>query len=111
MGATAAISDTTRLSERTAAMALDTQEITGSSSSDSRGGPVLYHGTSGKPQTVYANYLRMEKEKDVSVYEYDVRFSPMIDSKRERHNLLDQHLDKIGNVRVRTGSVFLVELY
>ena len=38
-----------------------------------------------------ANYIRLELAEDRGMWEYEVRFAPPVDSKDERHKLIQQH--------------------
>lgn len=46
-----------------------------------------------------ANYIRLEMEKDRGVFEYEVKFQPPVDSKDERHRLINQQKELIGPVK------------
>ena len=53
--------------------------------------PVVMKGTAGTAVKLGTNYIRLELAEDRGMWEYEVKFSPSIDSKDERHKLLNQH--------------------
>ena len=53
--------------------------------------PVVMKGTAGTAVKLRTNYIRLELAEERSMWEYEVKFSPSIDSKDERHKLLQQH--------------------
>ena len=53
--------------------------------------PVVRKGTAGAAIKLSANYIRLELAEDRSMWEYKVRFAPPVDSKDERHKLIQQH--------------------
>jgi len=66
--------------------------------------PELYRGSQGKPINLSANYLKLIVEEGKGVFEYEVRFSPNIDSRDQRFRLVGQQRDVIGGVKVFDGS-------
>lgn len=70
-------------------------------------GPTTFRGKSGKPLKVTSNYLRLEAQPNTGVYEYEVRFDPMIDMRNERFRLMKQIEPVIGNTKTFDG----VKLY
>ena len=48
-----------------------------------------------------ANFLRLDIEEGRCIYEYNVKFSPAVDSMRERENLIHQLKDVLGERKER----------
>ena len=48
-------------------------------------------GSAGTTVKLGTNYIRLELAQDKGMWEYEVKFSPSVDSKDERHKLLQQH--------------------
>ena len=66
--------------------------------------PVLRHGTEGRPIEMTANYVRMRLKPDRSgVHEYEVRFDPIVDSRKERFRCLRLNEDTLGSTRTFDG--------
>lgn len=66
---------------------------------EERGGdPVVRKGTAGKTVklTVTANYVRLEVEGEMGMYEYEIRFDPLVDSRDERFKLVGQQRELLG---------------
>ena len=53
--------------------------------------PVVMKGSAGTTVKLGTNYIRLELAQDKGMWEYEVKFSPAVDSKDERHKLLQQH--------------------
>ena len=53
--------------------------------------PVVMKGSAGTTAKLSTNYIRLELAQDKGMWEYEVRFGPPIDSKDERHKLVNQH--------------------
>ena len=53
--------------------------------------PVVMKGSAGTTVKLGTNYIRLELAQDKGMWEYEVKFSPSVDSKDERHKLLQQH--------------------
>ena len=53
--------------------------------------PVVMKGSAGTTAKLGTNYIRLELAQDMGMWEYEVKFSPSVDSKDERHKLLQQH--------------------
>ena len=64
------------------------------------GDPVVRKGTAGKTVKLTANYVRLEVEGERGMYEYEVRFEPLVDSRDERFKLVGQQreLDPQGHL-------------
>lgn len=69
--------------------------------------PVRKVGTKGRPVNAVCNYIRLQSDPNKGVFEYEVRFSPNIDSRNIRMRLLNEHRDKFGGVKTFDG----VQLY
>lgn len=66
--------------------------------------PVIRHGTEGKPVEMTANYVRMRLKADKSgVHEYEVRFDPIVDSRKERFRCLRSNEAVLGSTRTFDG--------
>ena len=63
-------------------------------------GPQFYRGNHGKPVKLSANYLKLVVEEDKGVFEYEVRFSPLVDNRDQRFRLVNQQRESIGSVKV-----------
>ena len=53
--------------------------------------PVVMKGSAGTTSKLGTNYIRLELAQGKDMWEYEVKFSPSVDSKDERHKLLQQH--------------------
>lgn len=62
---------------------------------------------SGTPVQLMTNYIRIACDPDRGIYEYEVRFSPEVDSKAARSRYIWQHASVIGNAKTFDG----VKLY
>ena len=72
--------------------------------------PVVRKGEAGTAVKLGANYIRLELAHERGMWEYEVRFSPPIDSKDERHKLLQQHREMFGATKTFDGiCLFLPE--
>jgi len=68
--------------------------------------PQFYRGDSGKMMELCSNYLKMVTEKDMGVFQYDVKFSPRVDNKEERYRLLNQQRDLFdGGIKMFDGAI------
>lgn len=70
--------------------------------------PVVARGKIGKTVEVGANYIRLQSDKDCAVYEYEVRFEPVISAKPLRTFLLKQHLGLIGDGYLFDGVALIL---
>ncbi|XP_074648302.1 piwi-like protein 1 isoform X2 [Tubulanus polymorphus] len=61
-------------------------------------------GTSGKQIPLRANHIRL-KSLNPAIYQYQIYFTPQIDSKGMRFRLLYTHTDVIGEVRAFDGNI------
>lgn len=69
--------------------------------------PVIFRGKTGKGINVMSNYLRLDSRPDIGVYEYEVRFDPIIDMRNEKFKILQQLEPIIGKTKTFDG----VKLY
>ncbi|XP_058446425.1 protein argonaute-3 [Malaya genurostris] len=69
--------------------------------------PLVKTGTKGTPVQLMTNYIRIACDPDRGIYEYEVRFSPEVDSKASRARYIAQHANVIGNAKTFDG----VKLY
>jgi len=65
--------------------------------------PVVRRGEGGAPIKLSANYIRLELAEDRGMWEYEVRFSPPVDSVDERHKLMRQHREVLGPTKTFDG--------
>lgn len=66
--------------------------------------PVIRMGEAGKKIKITTNYLRLEIEEGKGVFEYEIKFKPQVDSVNERHRLLAQQRELIGETRTFDGA-------
>ncbi|XP_058807299.1 piwi-like protein Ago3 [Phymastichus coffea] len=64
---------------------------------------VSRQGVSGKPVVLTTNYVTLKVDESKGMYQYEVKFSPDIDSRSLRSRLLNQHLNELGNVKTFDG--------
>ena len=64
---------------------------------------VLRHGTKGTKFTAMSNSIQLHSDPDAGVFEYEVRFSPTVDSLSFRSKYLMQHCSVLGNARTFDG--------
>lgn len=76
-----------------------------SASDDSYIEPVVMLGSSGTKIDVVCNYIRLKVEQGKGVFQYDVRYSPEVDSKHFRFELLKTMQNVIGEVKSFDGHV------
>ena len=65
---------------------------------------VKYRGAAGTPVPVRVNCIRL-KYTNTAVYQYNVTFSPTLDSKNMRFIMLNQHRDFIGATKAFDGAL------
>jgi len=65
--------------------------------------PVVRKGTAGKTVKMTANYVRLEVEGERGMYEYEVRFEPIVDSRDERFKLIGQQREFLGPTKTFDG--------
>ncbi|XP_046398495.1 piwi-like protein Ago3 [Ischnura elegans] len=63
------------------------------------------HGTCGRLVRATCNYINLNINPGMGVFEYEVRFEPRIDFLKFRRALLFQHEDKIGRAKTFDGVV------
>ncbi|XP_033328474.2 argonaute 3 [Megalopta genalis] len=64
---------------------------------------VPQQGTSGKSIQLSANYINLKLDAEKGLFNYEVKFSPDIDSRPLRRKLLNQHIETLGRTRVFDG--------
>jgi aubergine-like protein len=57
-----------------------------------------------------SNYINLKVAKDKGIFQYEIKFSPDIDSRILRTKLLKQHLNKLGNVHVFDGILLYLPI-
>ncbi|EFN87544.1 piwi-like protein Ago3 [Harpegnathos saltator] len=70
--------------------------------------PVCRQGKCGERVNVFANYIDLEIEPGKGLFQYEVKFSPDIDSRVLRRKLLNQHAAKIGQTRTFDGMILFL---
>ena len=50
-----------------------------------------------------ANYLKVDVDPQMGIYDYEVRFEPTVDSKDIRFNLVNQHREVFGPAKTFDG--------
>jgi len=65
--------------------------------------PVVKKGTAGKECKLTANYVRLEVAGEKGMYEFEVRFEPLVDSRDERFKLLNQLREVLGPTKTFDG--------
>lgn len=66
-----------------------------------------YTGTAGKQIKLTANYLKLHIQENMGVFEYDVSFDRIVDSKNIRIKILNANLQKLGGVKSFDGGTCL----
>lgn len=64
---------------------------------------VLRHGSKGTTFSAMSNSIKLHSNPDSGVFEYEVRFTPTVDSLSFRSKYLMQHRDVLGNARTFDG--------
>lgn len=54
---------------------------------------------------LHANYIRLKVEQGRGVFEYEVKYSPDIDSRPLRYKLLNQHTAALGGAKIFDGTI------
>lgn len=72
--------------------------------------PVIRKGDSGKPIKASANYVRLSCEPGKGYFEYEVKFSPDVDSKQMRFKLLNACHEKYGRVKNFDGVILYLPI-
>lgn len=65
--------------------------------------PVVFMGEQGERIPATANYVRLAVQPDKGVFEYEVRFTPTLDSKIIRSKILNSHSESIGRCKTFDG--------
>ena len=73
--------------------------------------PVVMKGSAGTTVKLGTNYIRLELAQDKGMWEYEVKFSPSVDSKDERHKLLQQHRSAPLYLNLFLGRYLLFMLF
>lgn len=69
---------------------------------------ILKHGKKGMPITCCTNAIPIRCNPDKGVFEYEVRFSPPVDSPKFRSRYLMQHKELIGNAKTFDGVILFL---
>ena len=64
---------------------------------------ILRHGSKGAKFTAMSNSIQLHSDPNSGVFEYEVRFTPQVDSLSFRSKYLMQHRDVLGNARTFDG--------
>ncbi|XP_011168648.1 piwi-like protein Ago3 isoform X1 [Solenopsis invicta] len=70
--------------------------------------PICRQGKSGTKVETYANYIDLKIEPGTGLFQYEVKFSPDIDSTGLRRKLLNQHSDSLGRTKTFDGMILYV---
>ncbi|XP_078032612.1 argonaute 3 [Augochlora pura] len=95
--------DTAEVLKKVSDMTLEEPVSTSGTSSFQLPNVVPQQGTGGKPIQMSANYINLRLEANRGLFNYEVKFSPDIDSRQLRRTLLNQHITFIGQTRVFDG--------
>jgi hypothetical protein len=68
------------------------------------GKPTLFRGIGGKPIEVTVNYLKLTVDPGCGIFEYEVMFDPVIDSRDERYRAVNQQREKLGQTKSFDGN-------
>lgn len=66
--------------------------------------PINKHGTKGSPINITTNYLRLNSDPNLGVYEYDVKYSPDVVYQANRSKYLYQHRSILGSAKIFDGN-------
>ncbi|KAL5278937.1 PIWIL2 family protein [Megaselia abdita] len=73
--------------------------------------PVIKMGKAGITKPAACNYIRLKNlNENVGIYEYEVRFNPVIDGRNIRFNLLNQQQNVIGKTKIFDGVVLFLPI-
>jgi len=73
--------------------------------------PVYFRGESGKQVAVTSNYIKLHLEEGKGIFEYEVKYEPLIDSQHHRFKIINQQRDILGETKVFDGvKLFLPEM-
>ncbi|XP_014217276.1 protein argonaute-3 [Copidosoma floridanum] len=67
-------------------------------------------GESGKKLQLTANYVRLKVDSSKGMFQYEVKFSPDIDSRNLRFKLIRQHSNVLGEVRNFDGTLLYLPI-
>lgn len=62
-------------------------------------------GSTGAKITLSTNHFKLQTKPQFAVYQYNVSFSPEVDSKGTRHGMLNEHKDLIGSTMAFDGMI------
>lgn len=65
--------------------------------------PVIRRGSKGTAVQLLTNYIRLACDPDRGLFEYEVRFNPLVDSKSIRARYIAQHKEVLGNTKTFDG--------
>lgn len=65
---------------------------------------VSFRGTSGSEIHITANYVRLSFTEKKGVFEYEVKFHSVVDSKNLRIKILNSIRDELGNIKTYDGG-------
>ncbi|EZA53661.1 hypothetical protein DMN91_008315 [Ooceraea biroi] len=70
--------------------------------------PICRQGKSGMKIEVFANYIDLKLEPGKGLFQYEVKFTPDIDSRPLRRKLLNQHSAELGRTRIFDGTILFL---
>lgn len=76
-----------------------------------RSPPRSFIGQSGKSVPASANYIRLKLEPGRGVFEYEVRFDPMVDAKSARYKMLSQVIVQYSKSKTFDGHKLYLPLH
>lgn len=65
-------------------------------------------GTAGQPIQLRSNFIVLRNRPNCALYQYNVSYSPPIESRGLRAGLLSEHTNLIGNVRAFDGMILFL---
>lgn len=86
----------------------DTSQSLGGASVDTEKTAIIKHGKKGMPITACTNAIPIRCNPESGVFEYEVRFSPPVDSPKFRFRYLMQHKELIGNAKTFDGVILFL---
>ena len=70
--------------------------------------PVLKHGEKGKTFNAMCNAIELHCDPEAGVFEYEVRFAPVVDNMSYRFKYLNQHKEVIGEAKTFDGVILFL---
>ena len=67
-------------------------------------------GSAGRGITISTNHFKLETRPQFAIYQYNVSYSPEVDSKGTRHGMLNEHKDLIGNTMAFDGMILYLPI-